>query len=299
VRDKESTEKEDGEEVVKDPGISDKRLFLVQTEYGQMLKIMGREGSSLSGHLRDAWDGETLKPMTKANRIQATHPHIGVCGHVTQEELLRNLNDTETANGFGNRFCWFLVRRSKFLSRADNPPDHVFPPLIERLQSVLTHAEGLGEIGMTPEAWEFWDDDYQELSRGTPGLAGSLLDRAEAQTRRLAALYALLDLQHNVDVPHIYAARCLWQFSVDSVKQVFGNRVGDHVAETILDALRATPGGLTDTEISGLFARHESGSRLLQAKNSLRDRGLIVSETRKTSGRPAVKWLAKKEKERK
>ena len=65
-----------------DPGIEDKRLFLVQSEFGAVLRVMAREGNSLSGVLRDAWDGLTLAPMTKANRVRATDPayrHCGAC----------------------------------------------------------------------------------------------------------------------------------------------------------------------------------------------------------------------------
>lgn len=106
-----------------DSGVEDKRLFLVQSEFGAVLKIMAREGNSLSGVLRDAWDGLTLAPMTKANRVRTTSPHIGIVAHVTQDELLRNLTDTETVNGFGNRFCWFAVRRSKELPFPGSPSE--------------------------------------------------------------------------------------------------------------------------------------------------------------------------------
>ena len=36
-------------------------------------------------------------------------------GHITVEELRRNLTETETSNGFANRFLWCCVRRSKLL----------------------------------------------------------------------------------------------------------------------------------------------------------------------------------------
>jgi len=90
-------------------GVDDKRLFLMQPEFGSVLRIMARDGNSLSGILRDAWDRLTLAPMTKANRVRATDPHIGIVGHVTKDELLRNLTDTEVSNGFGNRFVWLAV----------------------------------------------------------------------------------------------------------------------------------------------------------------------------------------------
>ena len=73
-----------------DKGVLDKRLFLVQSEFGSVLRVMSRDGNSLSGVLREAWDGEDLAPMTKGSRIRATAPHIGIVGHVTRDELLRD-----------------------------------------------------------------------------------------------------------------------------------------------------------------------------------------------------------------
>jgi hypothetical protein len=101
VRDPELKINKKGEEVLVDEGVEDKRLYLVQSEFGSMLKIMRREGNCLSGVIRDAWDGLDLCPMTKNNRITATKPHIVIAGHVTQEELVRQLSETDMANEIG------------------------------------------------------------------------------------------------------------------------------------------------------------------------------------------------------
>lgn len=294
VRDPELLDKtgEDGEPVVKDPGILDKRLYVVQSEFGSMLSVMAREGNSLSGYLRDAWDGETLKPMTKGNRVAATHPHIVICGHVTARELRKNLNEAEMSNGFANRFCWFLVRRSKCLPFADDPDQAVLAELAARLRSAIVAAEHVDEIGMTDAAREWWVEEYPSLSAGTPGLAGSLLDRAEAQVRRIAALYCLLDEQNAVTHDHLYGALCLWKYAETSVKLIFGELVGDRIADEIIEALTKTPEGLTDTQISGIFHRHQSAERLAAAKVYLADLGLIEPTYSRTGGRAAVTWVA-------
>ena len=276
-----------------DQGVADKRLFLVQTEFGAMLRVMAREGNSLSGVLRDAWDGEDLRPMTKQNRIQATGPHIVVVGHTTQEELRRNLTDTEMANGFGNRFVWFAVRRSKFLPFADNPLEAELKPLIRDLSDVARAAQNLQEIGLSNEAAEAWKTVYPELSKGKLGLAGTLLDRAEAQTRRVAALYALLDGKSTVELDHLRAALALWQYAEDSVRWIFGNAIGDPIADAIEQAIRAS-GRLSDTEISQLFGKHVPAARLAQAKALLQGKGLIEPETETTEGRSRIIWTAKK-----
>ena len=289
VRDEEYGFNGKGEEILKDEGVKDKRLFLVQAEFGSMLRVMGREGNSLSGHLRDAWDGETLKPMTKGYRIQATYPHIVVVGHVTQPELLRNLNNTEMANGFGNRFCWFVVRRSKFLPFANDPEWSKIAVSIEKLQAALGTAKEVQEIGMEEKARVWWMEAYSELSQGTPGLAGALLDRGEAQVTRLAALYALLDSQKLVGVHHLYAALALWNYSVASVKYLYGTSLGDPIADTMFNAL-LQPGPLSDTNISALFGGNVPASHLTQSKQLLRELGKIQGRAEPTEKRSKKVW---------
>lgn len=50
--------------------------------------------------LREAWDGDQLRTLTKNSPTKATGAHVSLVGHVTKEELLRHLNETEQANGF-------------------------------------------------------------------------------------------------------------------------------------------------------------------------------------------------------
>ncbi len=94
---------------------TDRRLLVRESEFASVLKMFQREGNTLSAVLRQAWDGETLKVITKHSAEKASGAHISVIGHITREELTRNLSQTEVANGLGNRFLWLCVRRSKLL----------------------------------------------------------------------------------------------------------------------------------------------------------------------------------------
>jgi len=105
----------DYEDVLVDEGVADKRLLLIEEELSQALKVMGRDGNILSAIVRQAWDSGNLHPLTKSNPIRATGAHISIIGHITHEELLRYLTETEQANGFANRFIWLMVR-SAFLT---------------------------------------------------------------------------------------------------------------------------------------------------------------------------------------
>ena len=274
-----------------DPGVSDKRLCLVQSEFGSMLKTMARDGNSLSGVIRDAWDGEDLAPMTKSSPIRATRPHIVIIGHVTEEELVRYLSKTDMWNGFANRFLWVMVKRSKLLPFPTEPPAHLLSPLCKRLEEAVRFATPSRTLQMTREAKEAWCEIYGVLSEGGVGMVGALLSRAEAQVWRLAALYALLDLSDVIKRVHLKAALALWQYAEDSVQYIFGNGTGDPVADKILKALRQR-GPLSDSDISALFQNNVNKDDLECAKTMLSERGLIRVETQKTNGRSRTVWTA-------
>lgn len=257
-----------------------------------MLKIMRREGNSLSGVIRDGWDGLNLCPMTKNNRITATNPHIVIAGHVTQEELVRQLSETDMANGFGNRFAWFMVKRANVFPFSTNPSSKEIAKLVHKLKEAVEFATKAEEVTLDNEARQIWGDIYGSLSEGKPGMCGALLARAEAYVRRLSAIYALLDGTAVIGHQHMKAAVALWQYAEDSVAWIFGDKLGDPIMDTILDALKAASNGLTDSQISDLFGRHESASRLSAAKGRLQAQSRIYSHEVETSGRPKTKWYA-------
>lgn len=100
------------EEVVADEGVKDKRLLVFEGEFASVLRVCSRNGNTLSAVIRNAWDTGNLRTLTKNSPANASGAHISIVGHITRDELLRYLEDTEAANGFGNRFLWFCVRRS-------------------------------------------------------------------------------------------------------------------------------------------------------------------------------------------
>ena len=75
-------------------GVDDKRLFVQESEFPSVLKVMAREGNTLSPVIRLAWDTGNLRTLTKNSPAKATDAHISILGHTTQQELLRHLNDT-------------------------------------------------------------------------------------------------------------------------------------------------------------------------------------------------------------
>jgi len=234
-----------------DPGVSDKRLMVIEPEFAGVLAVVDRHGNTLSALLRRAWDGDKLSTMTRGSPLAATDAHVSIIGHVTVDELRAKLTRTDTANGFANRFLYPLVRRSQALPfGGDALREKVIFGLGDRLKAAIATASSIGRVGWTEGGADAWKAVYEPLSAGKPGLLGAVTARAEAQCIRLALIYALLDGAANIDLPHVKAALAVWEYCEASAAHIFGASLGDNVADEILRALRhAGRDGMTRTAI--------------------------------------------------
>ena len=145
---------------------------------------------------------------------------------------------------------------------------------------------------MTDRAATAWVAVYPELSAERAGLLGAVTARAEAQTIRLALVYALLDRQDTIDLAHLNAALAVWGYCDQSAHLIFGDSLGDPAADDILAALRRSPAGMTRTEISNLLGRHRTSDQISAALAMLLKLGRVKFETRQTGGRPVETWFA-------
>jgi hypothetical protein len=288
ARNKEKDASIQTDEVVEDPGVEDKRLFIIETEFGGPLAVMEREGNTLITVLRNAWDGRTLRTATKTSPLRATGAHISLIGHITPTELLGRLSEMQMANGFANRVLWFLVRQSKLLPDGGLLPESERTRLGHLLSVALEKARQIDRMGRNPVAEEIWKEVYPDLSSDRPGLTEAILSRAEAQVLRLSMLYALGDGTASISGEHLEAALAVFRYSRDSVQHIFSGMTGDPVADRILREL--SDGDLTDMEIYNLFGRNVKASRLEQAKELLRRLGLAIPRKGSGKGRPPTVW---------
>lgn len=280
------------DESIIDHGIEDKRLFVQESEFAFVLRVLERDGNTLSAIIRQAWDQGNLRVLTKNCQAAATGAHISIVAHITADELRRYLSDTESGNGFGNRFLWICVRRARCLPHGGKIEAVDFSDIHKRLCAAADFARMERRIALDSEARRIWEQVYPELSDGRPGLLGALLSRAEAQAMRLAAIYAMLDCSETIRPPHLNAALAICDYCERSAQHIFGDALGDEVADAILRALRSRPGGMTRTEIGDLFKRHKSSMRIEQALTLLAERHLIRPIIVPTGGRPAERWVA-------
>lgn len=285
----------DGAVETVDEGVTDKRVTLVTEEFVGALSVMERAGNTLSPLLRDAWGTARLQTLTKNSPTKATGSHISIVAHVTDDELRTKLTRTEMANGFANRFLFMKVRRSKVLPHGGHLSQEALDELGQKVAAALTAAKTLGRLTMKDDAVEQWERVYPKLSEGRPGLLGAVLGRAEAQVIRLAVIYAALDNSTWIDVPHLEAALAVWDFCEESATQIFGDLIGDPIADAVMNALKsAAPGGMSRTGISDLFQRNASSSRISMALDLLRRLGRAEPRiTHSSGGRPVETWFAR------
>lgn len=268
-----------------DEGNNEKRAFIVEPEFARVLRVMKRDGNTMSSVIRQAWDSDRLSVLTRTP-LKATRAHVTIIGHITQAELVRNLEETEVANGFANRFLWLFTARSKFLPEGGCLVDADRDQIVTRLKAAVGAAKQANEVILSEGARELWFEIYPELSAGQAGLLGAVTSRAEAQVRRMACVYALVNGSATVSRDHLDAALALWKYCEDSARYIFGENTGDPIADTIYAALATSPTGMSRTQIRDLFNRNQKASRIDVALRILIDTGLARTFRLESSSKP-------------
>lgn len=207
--------------------------------------------------------------------------------------MRRDLDRVSMANGFINRFLIICARRANVLPFGGSLDGKVHQELGARLGLAIERARAVGQLGMDGEARAAWEALYPVLSEGHPGLFGAVVARAEAQTIRAALIYALLDGSAEIKLSHLMAATALWEYAEASARYVFGDTLGDPVADEILLALRqAGAGGMSRTQLRDLFGRNRSGEQIGRALGALERARKAKREIRKLKTKPAEYWVA-------
>ncbi len=265
---------------------TDHRLLVEEREMSGLLVVASRDGSTLSGKLRNGWDGQPLRNKTKGNvKQQASDYHLSLICHITRTELQRLLTTTEQSNGFANRFLWVHTERARRLPHGGALDGMALIALGRRLKAAVEVAAKVGQVTMTAAARTRWEYIYDAIADAElPGIAATLTNRAEAQTLRLALLYAVLNGRDQIDVVHLEAAWALWRYCEASVLYIWGDASGDRDLDRLVAELRRiAPAGLTVTEANNsVFAGHRAvGPIAARGKRA----GLIRGERSATDDR--------------
>lgn len=268
------------------PPIDDKRLWVVESEFANVLHQAKRDGNTLSAALRDAWDGCSIRPATKSARVGVTDPHIGIHACITPAELLSLIQSRELSNGFANRFLMIWAEKTGNVPFPMPTPDSVLSDLVDRTHRVIQFAKGKypaeknsRRMYLNDTARRFYEEIYRgELTRPEASdLLTTLLERQAPYTLRLAMLFALCDLSLEITEQHLVAALAWVRYARQSVRFIFSPAVNmaeseakADAARKILEFLKGKPEGADRTEITvDCFKRHLSSARIDEALQAL------------------------------
>lgn len=293
----------DGKDEV--PPIEDKRLLVIESEFVNVLAQCKRDGNTLSAALRDCWDGVSLKPATKTNRLWASNPHICLLGAITGSELTASMSARDQTNGFANRFLPYWAERSRLLPFPKATPVEEVDRLANKVLDVLRFCQAERwvdrdhlRVELSQDAAKRWAELYKgELNDRSHGeRINSLVERRAPMLLRLAMLLALTDCTNVVAVRHIDAALAWIRYSLESVKFVFGSAKDEaKVIEVNATARKIVEfidqhGRVTRTQITReCFGNHKSKSEIDAALDELLKANpphVQVAEDRTQPGRP-------------
>jgi hypothetical protein len=266
--------------------IHDKRLWVIESEFANVLHQGKRDGNTLSTALRDAWDGVSIKPATKGHpRVWASDPHICLSGAVTPGELHGLIEARDLTNGFANRFLVIWAERTTMVPFPKATSQAEVDALAERVAEVIRFTGGDGcaktdvhDITMNQAAQALFSELYStELNDQSGGeKVSTLLERRAPVLRRLSMLFALCDLKKEVDVRHVEAALGWIRYWTDSVKFIFSDAASEvataetnATAQKILDFLEMR-NRATRSELSkDCFGGHQTKAVLDAALDEL------------------------------
>jgi hypothetical protein len=278
-----------------DKGVEDKRLLVIETEFANCFRQMERKGNSLSGVLRQLWDGNDIGPSTKNDRVQVSSPHVSLIGHITHADLEASVNPVDLLNGFGNRILWVPVRRAKeVVFPKPMPPsevDHIARELARVTIAAHTIINGERELTLGNSAHAAWPHYHRELNVEHPGLLGEVIARGTAQVMRLAAIFCLLDGASIIDAEHLEAAMAVWRYCFDGARMIFGERSISRDDDRVLDFLDGGSRSQTDI-VRDVFKGNKSCAELKVIMDRLMQQGRVRCEKEIATGkgRPAIIW---------
>jgi hypothetical protein len=105
-------------------------------------------------------------------------------------------------------------------------------------------------------------------------------------------IYALLDGRDRVSVEHLRAGLAFWHYAAESARYIWGDKLGDPLADKLLAQLRGQgEDGLSREQMRQLLGGRVSAGAITEALLLLRENHLAAVEHQaSTGGRRAERW---------
>ncbi len=285
LRDKREGFNEKNQHVVFDIGVSDKRLLAIEPEMAKIFKLSRKEANILSPILRDAWDGNPLRTLTKNQPDSVKNPHVSIIAHITPCELKTEMRNNDVHNGMANRFIWGHVERTKLLPFGGSPIEFLVPA--EKLKNIFKLSSKPIDIQLSEEAKSVWEKiyyKYAEKDNRANGAIDAILARATDQIQKFALIYAMADKASEIMPIHLEAADSLWDYCQKSVHYIFEDSkdiVKNDYEQKILDALSLRD--LSRTDIRDLTNRNWDVEKTELLKNKwIQENKITVTQKDRT-----------------
>jgi hypothetical protein len=268
---------------------SDRRCFVFEPEFGRTLHTLSRKGNQvLKDVLRELFDTGTTAKLTMQHKQTVSGVTLSFVGHITKPELERDFDPVDAMSGFGNRFLCVHAHRTKSLPSARSTSGRELAQFIQPLQEAIRFAQKAPEdFGWSEEAWQLWCDVYPGLTQKHPNeMVDALSARGRPLVRRMSICYALTDCSDRVELPHLEAALALWAYHVQTIEYVWGSRLGNRDADSLIRALTEHTAGLSATQITqDIFKGRISGEALRSLVKYCQSRGFNIQLRRMRAGR--------------
>jgi hypothetical protein len=269
-------------------GQADRRLCVIEPEFGRVLQTSKRPGSVTKDVYKSMWDGGSTANITASSKKVVTDATLSFIGHVTPYELHSDVPEGDFLNGYLNRFLFIHSERTQDLPNAQGLKPGKLKILREPLANAIEFARDYA-----PYVYEFAEDaeDLRDEIRsywiskriGDP-IIDAMLGRARPQIRRIATVYAVTCEHEQIEEPDLLAANAVFHYHYDSVVFLFNQFIGDPDVNKLARALMANPAGVEWSEVTNkIFSRSNNASKRAQrAVGILVERGIaIVDEIQK------------------
>ncbi|MFA0672339.1 hypothetical protein AB4584_24345, partial [Vibrio splendidus] len=87
------------------------QLLVIEEEMSSIFNLANNARNNFKPLFRELFDGISVSPLTKYNKVSCESPHVAFFGHITQQELHLVVRDVDKFNGFLNRFPLFFAKR--------------------------------------------------------------------------------------------------------------------------------------------------------------------------------------------
>lgn len=202
------------------------RRLVHEPEFATVMNVAKREGNTVTGIMRQLWDGDRAQVMARKDPLKIEGAHLCIDAHVTPADLEELWRAGDSRNGYGNRFLMVESLRTRVMSMPTQPPGHLLNPIVRSLSTAVQDVSDYGSVQLTlsAAAARLWDLSYQGLANLSEGEddCSALCGRARPMALRLAMIYALLDRHTTIEAAHLKAAIALVYYSAATTAKYFG-----------------------------------------------------------------------------